>query len=87
MLGAFGQIDEGALARMMRPTCTECGSGDLLRGRVVEVMGAVTPEQRRDLAEGLAWLERAGEMAGADSQAWICRACGEMGIFGGMHSF
>ena len=72
-------MSELDMVRMIRPTCSDCGKLGLLYGRVTDLMPRVSEDQRKSFAKGMEWFGGSGP---ANPYAWVCLACGGLGIFG-----
>jgi hypothetical protein len=74
------RADELALARMFRPSCTNCGANGLVwqEGRQF----ATTADGQARLLEVV--TNSGGHLSMADclnSHVWTCKACDELGVF------
>lgn len=62
------------ISRMVRKSCTECGKSDLQWGTLDEMRASLGPE-RGDLNDLRRFMSGKSEM-------WMCRDCGNFGVFG-----
>lgn len=74
------KVDALTLAQMFRRECTTCGAEGLIWHGGREF--GTTPEGRALLVDVVA--NSGGQLTLTDclnSQVWVCRACGELGVF------
>lgn len=74
------KLDGMTLAQLFRRSCTDCGSEGLIwhAGRTF----ATTAEGRAVLVDVVANSAGHLSMTGClNGQVWVCRACGELGVF------
>jgi hypothetical protein len=74
------KLDGMTLAQMFRRSCTGCGAEGLIWHEGREF--ATTTEGRALLVDVVANAGGHLSMAGClNGQVWVCRACGELGVF------
>jgi hypothetical protein len=66
-----------AFARMVRKSCSQCGSASITWGHVSDLKA-----QRAVSRKVLKDIEQLGVMFGAGAEAWWCNECDEFGVFG-----
>ena len=71
--GFAASLDSSNLSRMMRRTCSQCGSD--------EIEWASLGSQTDDSAEQRGFARKMLPMLSASADAWTCGECGEMGAF------
>lgn len=84
MRDAFGRVfEEGndiAQARLVREVCDECGSRALTMGSLSELAPTLSAENMTHVREACVFL--AVDLRRFDPVVWVCRSCGNLGVFG-----